>query len=325
MLKVRLNFGLLALLASFILTGCVNLRAVGKFADGAQMLSEASGKFYDSELETDRKLAVMTVDLGAKQQQPECKKKDDTYLTPWDCATKGENLMSEARRNRAAVASLAQYAQSLKEIAEFNDDENVEKSAKELSGNLSAFAKTLDASADVKESALATAITQLAKIYIDLRIRKVVHEKVRLAQPDVSVIVNTLKDDIARQKQRLDASRLNAKATREEWFNTFRGQYQTNQAKTLGREASTDENTRRNFENSNLSIAAGTLVGDELLDKLAKQPSEVFLTELNKAAISCLEAHQAIQNPDLGEKSGAIIKFINDAKTLLSSVKEASK
>jgi len=126
--------------------------------------------------------------------------------------------MSEARRNRAAVASLAQYAQSLKELAEFNDDENVEKSAKELSGNLSAFAKTLDASADVKESVLATAITQLAKIYIDLKIREVVHEKVRLAQHDVSVIVNTLKDDIARQKQRLDVSRLTATATREEWF-----------------------------------------------------------------------------------------------------------
>ncbi len=64
MLSTRLHTGsALILLFSSSLTGCVNLQAVGKFAGGTQALSEASGKFYDSELESDRKLAVMTVDL----------------------------------------------------------------------------------------------------------------------------------------------------------------------------------------------------------------------------------------------------------------------
>ena len=232
--------------------------------------------------------------------------------------------MSEARRNRAAVAALAQYAQSLKEIAEFNDDENVEKSSKELSDNLSTFAKTLGTAADPKESVLANAISGLAKIYIDLRVRKIVYEKVRLAQDDVSTIVNMLKEDIARQQQRLANSRLNAKATREEWFNAFREKYQNNKTLMSNNGISASEKTRLNSENANLSIAAGSLVGDELIDKLAVQPNTLFLDELKETASSCLEAHKAIQNPDLSDKSAVIIKFINDARTLLSNVKQLS-
>lgn len=323
MLKTRLCIALISiLLFGSSLTGCANLKAVGKFANGTQALSEAAGKFYDLELETDRKLAITTVDLGAKQDRPECQKKDGSYLTPWDCETKGENLISEARRNRAAVSALAQYAQSLKEIAEFNDDANIEKASKELSSNLSTFAKTLDVAADTKESVLANAISGLAKIYIDLRVRKAIYEKARLAQEDVSKIVNMLKDDIKRQQTRLAVSRESAKATREEWFNSFREKYQSNKIQISHKVIQQSEKAKLNSENAGLSIAASALVGDELNDKLANQPSIIFLHELDETANSCLEAHKAIQEPNLSDKSGIIIKFINDAQKLLSTVRQ---
>ncbi len=310
MLIIRLYTRFIVILLFVVfLTGCVNLKAVGKFSEGAQVLSEASGKFYAIELETDRQLAAMTVNLGAKQKSEKCKIKDDVYMTPWDCATKGKNLMSEARRNRAVVAALAQYAKSLNEIATFDDDENIEKASQELSGNLSNLAKALDA-ANPKEEALASAISGLAKIYLDIKVRKIIYQKIKLAQDDVATIVNTLRDDIKRQQQRFAINRLNAKATREEWFKAFRKGYQSG-----GASAS---------DKAFLTIAAGKLVGDDLKDKLAAQPATLFLEELDETAASCLKAHEAIQNPDLSDKAGTVIKFVNDARGLLSSVNQLS-
>lgn len=310
MLIIRLYTRFIVILLFVVfLTGCVNLKAVGKFSEGAQVLSEASGKFYAIELETDRQLAAMTVNLGAKQKSEKCKIKGDKYMTPWDCATKGKNLMSEARRNRAAVVALAQYAKSLNEIATFDDDENIEKASQELSGNLSNLAKTLDA-ANTKEEVLASAISGLAKIYLDVKVRKIIYQKIKLAQDDVATIVNTLRDDIKRQQQRFAINRLNAKATREEWFKAFRKGYQSG-----GASAS---------DKAFLTIAAGKLVGDDLKDELAAQPATLFLEELDETAASCLKAHEAIQNPDLSDKAGTVIKFVNDARGLLSSVNQLS-
>lgn len=310
MLIIRLYTRFIVILLFVVfLTGCVNLKAVGKFSKGAQVLSEASGKFYAIELETDRQLAAMTVNLGAKQKSEKCKIKGDEYMTPWDCATKGKNLMAEVRRNRAAVATLAQYAKSLNEIATFDDDKNIEKASQELSGNLSNLAKALDA-ANPKEEALASAISGLAKIYLDIKVRKIIYQKIKLAQDDVATIVNTLRDDIKRQQQRLAINRLNAKATREEWFKAFRKGYQSG-----GASAS---------DKAFLTIAAGKLVGDDLKDELAAQPATLFLEELDVTAASCLKAHEAIQNPDLSDKAGTVIKFVNDARGLLSSVNKLS-
>lgn len=295
---------IVTLLFVVYLSGCVNLEAVGKFSEGAQALSVASGKFYTIELETDWQLAAMTVDLGSNEQSPNCKNRQGGYMAPWDCATKGRNLMSESRRNRAAVATLAQYAKSLNEIATFNDDENVEKASKELAGNLGDFAKTLDAAADPREEVLASAISQLAKIYIDVKVRDIIFEKVKLAQKPVEDIVNMLRDDIKRQQQRFAINRINTEATRETWFNGFREGYG-------GASAS---------EKAFLTIAAGKLVQDHLKDGLAVQPATLFLKELDETAKSCLKAHEAIQNPDLSDKAGTVIKFVNDARGLLSSV-----
>jgi len=310
MLIIRLyTRSLVILLFALLLIGCANLKAVGKFSEGAQALSEASGKFYTMELETDRQLAAMNVNLGAKQKSEDCKTKENEYLTPWDCATKGKKLMSETRRNRAAVAALAQYAKSLNEIATFGDDENIEKASQELSGNLSNLAKTLDA-ADPKEAALTGAISGLAKIYFDIKVRKIIYQKIKLAQDDVATIVNTLRNDIKRQQQRFAINRLNAKATREEWFKAFRAGYQSD-----GASAS---------EKAFLTIAAGKLVGDDLKDELAEQPATLFLEELEETAESCLKAHEAIQNPNLDDKAATVIKFVNDARGLLSSANQMS-
>lgn len=130
MLKISISIKILGILCSIsMLQGCANMDAVGQFAHGAQALSDASGKFYDMTLESDRQLAMLSVDLGSAENSPKCRNRDGSYLTPWDCATRGENLLSETRRNRAAVAALAQYAQSLNDIATFDDDAKVEKAS----------------------------------------------------------------------------------------------------------------------------------------------------------------------------------------------------
>ena len=310
--RVRLCFEAISILCcSMMLQGCVNLEAVGQFANGAKALSEASGKFYDKSLETDRKLAMLSVDLGAADKTPECQKQDGSYLTPWDCAVRGTNLLSETRRNYAAVAALAQYAQGLNDIATLNDDAQIERSAKELSGNLNDIAKTLDIAADTKESALASAISSIAKVYFDLKVRDIVHEKAKQAQEPVTVIVKTLKNDIRRQQQRIAVARINAKATREEWLNAFRNDYQ-NPGTTPASKAA-------------LSIAAGHLVEDELLDIVEEAPDKQFLASLERTADSCLKAHAAIQDPDIKDKADTVRHFVNDAKNLLSSAKRLAE
>jgi len=285
-----------------LLNGCVNLEAVGKFAAGTQALSEASGKFYEMELRTDHQLAAMTVDLGAQANSPGCSG------TPWDCATKGKKLMSEARRNRAAISSLAEYARGLHAIATFKDDENIEKASQELSGNLGNLARMLGNTADPKDEILASAISSLGKVYLDLKARKIVYEKVKLAHPHVEKITDILRKDINRQRQRLAIKRENAKATRETWFNGFRSGYQ---------DSGVSES-----EKAFLSLAAGQLVESELRDQLAVQPSALFLEKFEATVKSCLNAHQAIRNPDLSEKSGMIVKFVGDARSLLSTLSQ---
>ncbi|MGY6276989.1 hypothetical protein [Methylomonas sp. MgM2] len=300
-----------ALCCSLLLSGCANLEAVGEFARGAKALSDASGKFYEKSLESDRQLAMLGVDLGAAYNSPECRKKDASYLTPWDCAVRGENLLSETRRNRAAVAALGLYAQALNEIASFKDDAQIEKTSEELSGNLIDIAKTLDIAVDTKESALATAIIDVAKIYVDLKVRTIVYEKVKQAQEPVSLIVQTLKEDIKHQQQRVKVGRINAKATREQWFDAFRQDYQ-NPTTTAASKAA-------------LSIAAGHLVEDELFDLMEELPNKQFLANLERTADSCLKAHAAIQDPDLKDRADAVKLFVKDAKNLLSSAKRLAE
>lgn len=284
-----------------LLNGCVNLEAVGKFADGTQALSEASGKFYEMELQTDRQLASMTVDLGASS--PDC-----SSGTHWDCATKGKNLMSESRRNRAAVASLAEYARGLQGIATFTDDENIEKASQKLSGNLGDLVKTLDRKANPKEEVLASAISSLAQVYLDLKVSKIVYEKVKLAHPHVKTITDSLRNDIQRQQQRVIINRLNAKATREGWFNGFRSGYQDAGASS--------------GEKAIFTIAAGKLVENELRDELAVQPSTLFLEKFEATVESCVKAHKAIRKPNLSERSSTIVKFAGDARSLISTLSQ---
>lgn len=286
-----------------MLNGCVNLEAVGKFADGAQAFSEASGKFYEMELQTDRQLAAMTVDLGAPENSPDC-----SGMTPWDCATKGKNLMAEARRNRAAIASLAEYARGLHEIATFSDDENVENASQALSGNLGNFGKTLGNTTDPKDQVLASAISSLAQVYLDLKVRKTIYEKVKLAHPHVVKITDTIQKDIKRQQQRFAIERVNAKATRETWFNGFRDGYQA-----TGVSAS---------EKSFRSLAAAQLVENDLRDELAVEPSAVFFKKFETTVKSCVKAHQAIQTPGLSAKSGTIVKFVGDARSLIATLNQ---
>jgi len=310
--RIRLYNSIVGILwCGMILPGCVNLEAVGQFANGTKALSDASATFYDKSLETDRQLAMLSVDLNTSYKSPECQDKNGIYLSPWDCAVRGKNLLSETRRNLAAVATLAQYARSLNDIASFNDDAKVQNAAKDLSNNLNNIANTLNISMNAEESALANAISSVAKIYIDLKASDVVYEKAKQAQEPVTVIINTLKNDIKRQQQRININRINAKATREEWFNALRTDYQNPNTAAAGRAA--------------LSIAAGHLVEDELIDLVEELPNKQFLANFERTVDSCLAAHIAIQNPDYKDKANTVKHFVNDAKTLLSSAKRLVK
>lgn len=296
---------------STLFQGCANQEAVGQFAHGAHALSEAAGKFYDMSLETDRKLAMLNVDLDATGENSECSNQDDSRLPPFECATRGKNLLAENRRNRAAVDALAQYAQSLNDIAAFDDDEHIENTAKELSTNLGQIANTLELAADTDESALAQAISGVAKIYVDLKTRDILHNKAKQAQDSVAAIVNILQKDIKQQQKRIEIARISAKATREEWFNAFRSDYQSAATTPASKAA--------------LSIAAGHLVEDELSELVAELPNRQFLANLNRTAESCLKAHKAMQNPELKDNVDSVRHFVNDARSLLSSAKRLLK
>jgi hypothetical protein len=290
------KFILLLLLVNF-LTGCVNLDAVGKFADGASILSKASSEFYTSELETDRKLAGMTIDLAEPVTSAE---------SPWLKVTKGENLIAEARRNKAAVMALAAYANNLKNIADFDNDDAVEKSANKLSRNLNSLSKELDSSIDLNESALATAFTKLASLYTDVKTRAIIREKVKLAHPFVTIIVETMIKDIERQQTRFLLTRLTANVNRENWFNAFK--------------QDVESGTLSASQTSLISIAAGQLVEDELEDKLSELPTRNFLKQLKKTATSCLAAHKAIRDTDLKDDAKELVEFIGDASKLVNAV-----
>ncbi len=276
-----------------LLPGCVNLEAVGKFADGAEKLSEASAEFYQAELQTDRKLAGLTVDLAEPANNNE---------SAWVKASKGENLMAEARRNKAAVAALANYADGLKSIAFFDNDEAVAKSAEKLSGNLSGLASELDRNASPDESALAEAITQLASLYTRVKTQEIIHDKVKAADPYVEVIVKTMIGDIERQQSRFAITRLNANVNREKWFNAFKKDYQSGNLSA----------SQKSFA----AMAAGQLVEDELQEKLAERSTRQFLTQLKKTANSCLSAHKAIRDTDLQSDAKALSEFADDARKL---------
>ncbi len=263
------------------------------------MLSQASAAFYTSELETDRKLAGLTVDLGDPVASDR---------SSWLTVIKGKNLMAEARRNKAAVMALADYADSLKYIAFFDNDEAIEDSAENLSSNLSSLGKQLDISADPNESALAQAIIQLANLYTGVKTRAVIREKVKLAHPYVTTIIQTMIKDIERQQVRFAIARLNANINRERWFNAFTRDYQSGALSAS--------------QKSLVSIAAARLVEDELKEQLSEYSTRQFLQQLEKTAVSCLAAHKAIQDVDIKENAKELVEFIEDARNLVVAVQD---
>jgi len=289
----------IALFLIATLSGCANLDAVGKFADSAQLLSSAADDFYNTELATDRKLAGLSVDLASPAQPGE---------SAWIEVATGNNLISEARRNKAAVASLGQYANTLKQIAIFDNDKAVEDSSQRFSRNLSELANILDSKINPDEVALAKAINSLASIYSGIKVRDVILEKTQSAQPHVEKIIDTLVADIKRQQQRFNVSRLAASAKRETQFNALKH----------------DFNNAGLIESQKLLIetTAGKLVEDELADLLAEQPAQVFLSQLKKTAVSCLAAHKAIQTTGIKEDAKELAAFADDARQLVSSVRK---
>lgn len=297
-----------------VLTGCVDMAPVGEFANGAEALSEASGKFYQMTLDTDLSLAGNTVMLNPPKEVKEACL-DEKLDTNFKCQLNSDNLLKETRRNRAAIMALNYYAQSLKAMAEFNDDAQIEQASKELGGNLQSLSNELGGKiqglakdvADPQDSVLANAISSLGKLYIDLKVQQAVFEKTKLAQPAVTTIINTFVQDIKRQIQGIRVNRNAAYAAREKRFNAFSEEYKRKDITAAQREL--------------LNIQAGDQIREELADRIAFLPSQTFLDGLIKTADSCLKAHEAIQQPNLKDRAQIIGGFVNDAKGLLSSMK----
>ncbi len=157
---------------------------------------------------------------------------------------------------------------------------------------------------------LSRAILGLEKIYLNVKVRKIIYQKINLAHEHVETIVNILRKDIKRQQTRFILNRLNSSGEREKWFMAFREGY---------RRDGVSES-----EKAFLTIAAGKVVEDELKDQLAERPSIQFVAELDHAAENLLKAHEAIQNPALSDKAGVVVKFVKNARALLSNVDQLS-
>ncbi len=263
------------------------------------MLSQASEDFYSAELETDRNLAGLTIDLGAPVVEGK---------PPWLSAVKGENLIAEARRNKAAVKALADYAESLKSIASFDNDTAVAQSAEKLSHNLLSLGHELEIHTELNGSALAQAVIKLAKVFSDVKVVSVIKQKVKQAHPYVKDIVTIMVKDIERQQKRFSISRLNADVNRERWFSSFRQDYQSGKLSLSQR--------------AMLEIAAGRLVQDELKERLSERPSRKFLSQLKRTAASCLKAHESIREMDIKENAGILIEFLGNARDLVVVAQE---
>jgi len=278
----------LVLLAISLLSGCVNLKAVGKFAKGTEALAAASGEFYEAQLEADRRLAVANIDLAA-----------DSF----DQAVLGKNLISESRIHGAAVAALATYARSLNEISTLDDDEKIEKESKKLAAALGSVADTLDKNIP-GESALAAAISGIGKFYLNVKKKRVVHTAASEAHEYVKLVVDTVLEDIQRQHQRTRVARLAATTSREDLFNAL----------------ATDYSNATPPDQAIRTIHAGALVDHELRDMAAQYPAADFLRKFEKTAASCIKAHEKIRTLNASEKAEAIVDFVRDAAELQSAL-----
>lgn len=288
-----------------LLSGCANFKEVGRFAEGAQALSEASDKFYTLILQTDWQLAAMTVDLSASTSA--------ACGTPWDCATgKGQNLIDETRRHRAAIQALAEYAQSLNELAQFEDDKEIEKSSQKLSTKLQGLAGSLGSDiSDTKSGILSGALSSLAESYVDAKAKKVIQQKIAEAHPHVSIIVEMLVGDIKRQRQRMRFNQLNADATREGWYDALSAGYQ-------------DQATPA-ADKAILQQTAGILVANAIKQRYEDQAADEFFTRLEGTAQACLAAHAAIGKPDIKDQARIVFDFAKDARDLLKQVIELAQ
>ena len=272
-----------------LVSGCVNLQAVGKFADHTQTLAQASKEFYALQLTTDRNLAEATVDLS----------------TPWS-SIGFDNLAAESRAKYAAVRALATYADGLKAIATVDEDDEVRDASTKLAGNLNSLATVLNAGT-VNESVVGTAVTAIAQIYIRIQQRRVVLDAVRQAQPYVDEVLDSLVEDATREAQRQRVARAASDAARDTWYEGL----------------ASNAASQSRAERARREILASKLIVEELEERAAAQQSATFVAQLQKSAVACKRAHAAIELEGLKANAIALVEFGQEVKSLVSSVNDA--
>lgn len=275
-----------------LFAACANLDGVKQFAAGVDGLARTSDDFYRRQADADLRLRLAVVDLA-----------DD----PWDKALGGDALASEARRHRAAVAALQVYAQGLNELATVSESKEIEAAATELSGAFTSLSATLTGTAITDESALATAFTAVARAYVDLKAQRAIRKAALAAQPHVEVILATLRQDIARQQQRLlQVQRLAASSRRELLYEGLRKGFAT---------ASPAEQAMR-------TMAAQGLMGEELEARRIDPGDEALLRQFRAAVDSCLTAHGAIAGTSAQD---AIPTFVKRVRDLAATIQRLAK
>lgn len=268
--------------------GCVGTKDVRRFAAGINQLALASDAFYDQIYDTNRQLAMVTVDLESDR---------------WQDAVIGENQLSYIRQSRAAVASLQAYAKSLHDLALLDVDSDVTRASQRLAESLNDAAEILQPGIGGDEGSLAEAIRAMANVYINVKKQRALRKGIRESHPSVMVILETLLADIERQQQRLGVTRSTATARREELFKQLKQGF-----------ASASEADKA----SRLRLA-GELIAEEMDADAVFAPQDALVNRFRRATSTALEAHKTLRDKDYNRE--AIEDFIDEVRGLVDAVR----
>jgi hypothetical protein len=275
-------------LASLAMGACANLDAVPEFARGAEDLAQAAAAFYRVQLQSDRRLARLSVDLEHDGFEP---------------AVRGAALIAETRRHEAAVLALRIYAEDLASLVELDADAGTRVPLAALAERLGELAEALDR-ASPDERALADALLAMTRLGLEARRRRAVQQLARAAHPHLEVVIRTLLYDVQRQRERLAVLRASARSTREAWFDALRADY-----------AALDP-----AERVYRARTAGELVELELSDLAEEAELERLLSRFSAAAARCLDAHLAIQVEGAPEHLEVVRDFARLAREAVRSL-----
>lgn len=274
----RMIFAVLIILA----VGCASMKDVKDFAEATRSMTIGANQLYDQIVTNDQNTASVSVDL----------KTSDSYRD-----IVGDALTRGSLDRKQIMATLLAYSISLQEMADFNDDKDIEGSSKKLAKSLNSIA-----SVDIDQGVVASAITSIAKVYIDIKKKNEIRKAVKNAHPSVKKIIEELQKNIRIDKQRLEITKTTGRANREKLFEQLKVDYAN----------------ANNADKALRQIAASNLVKQDLKEQDSFILQILFLDQLEKTTISCLKAHEKLTEEDAIE---FVKEFVGNVRALTSALK----